>query len=119
MATANEVVSRSLRLLGVIASGETIEASVGADALTVLNGMLAEWHGSGIGLPDYSVASLADTLTMDAADQEAVAYQLGLRIAPEYGLTPPPAMVAIAAQAMFRLRQRYLAVTHPVPATYY
>lgn len=119
MATANELVSRSLRLLGVIASGETIEASVGQDALSVLNGLLAELYEAGIGLPQYSVGALSDTLTLDAADLEAVAYQLGIRIAPEYGLMPSPQHFATAAQSMFRLRQRYLQPSHPIPATYY
>lgn len=119
MATANEIVSRALRLLGVIASGETIEASTGADALSVLNALLAEMHEAGIGLPDYSFTGLADTLASDAADQEALAYQLAIRIAPEYGLNPTPAQMAMANESKFRLRSRYLAVSHPVPSAYY
>jgi hypothetical protein len=119
MATANDIVSRALRLLGVIASGETIEASTGADALAVLNALLAEMHEAGIGLPDYSFTGLTDTLASDAADQEALAYQLAIRIAPEYGLSLSPEAAAIARVSMFRLRSRYLAVSHPVASTYY
>lgn len=119
MATANTIVSRALRLLGVIASGETIEASIGADALSVLNALLAEMHEAGIGLPDYSLTGLTDTLASDAADQEALAYQLAIRIAPEYGLSPTPAQIVMGRESMFRLRSRYLAVSHPVQSTYY
>lgn len=119
MATANTIVSRALRLLGVIASGETIEASIGADALSVLNALLAEMHEAGIGLPDYTLTGLTDTLASDAADQEALAYQLAIRIAPEYGLSPTPAQIAMGRESMFRLRSRYLAVSHPVQSTYY
>ena len=119
MAKANDIVSRALRLLGVIASGETIEASTGADALSVLNALLAEMHEAGIGLPDYNLSGLTDTLASDAADVEALAYQLAIRIAPEYGLSLTPEAVAAARQSMFRLRSRYLAVSHPIPSTYY
>jgi hypothetical protein len=89
------------------------------DALSVLNGLLAELYEAGIGLPQYSVASLSETLTLDAADLEAIAYQLAIRIAPEYGLAPTQQHMATAAQAMFRLRQRYLQPSHPIPAMYY
>lgn len=107
MATATTVISRSLRLLGVIATGETMTAATGADALSVLNAMLAEWHEAEIGLPDYSLDSLTDTLASDAADTEALSYALALRIAPEYGLSVPIELAAAGEAAMSRLRLRY------------
>jgi len=44
MATALQVIKRSLRMLGAIGSGETPDGSTGADALFVLNRILEEWN---------------------------------------------------------------------------
>lgn len=107
MATANDLISRAMRLIGVVDANLALEANQAQDALAALNAMLAEWHEADIGLPDYSFDSLTDTLATDAADSEAIAYQLGLRIAPEYGIEPSPRMERSAEEAMNRLRLRY------------
>lgn len=107
MATANQIISRSLRLLGVLDAGEALDANDAQDALETLNAMLAEWHEAGIGLPDYSLSSITDTLATDAADREAIAYALALRIAPEYAVSMTPEIAAVAAESMSRLRLRY------------
>lgn len=43
MATAGDLIKRSLRLIGAIATGETPSAAEQADALTTLNGLLSSW----------------------------------------------------------------------------
>jgi hypothetical protein len=85
----------------------SVDPNDAADALQTLNAMLAEWHEAEIGLPDYSLASLTDELASDAADREAIAYQLAVRVAPEYGLEIPQAVGVMAEQTMARLRLRY------------
>lgn len=44
MATAQEYINRSLRLIGVLADGETPTTSESNDSLTVLNDMLGLWN---------------------------------------------------------------------------
>jgi len=44
MATAGDQINRALRLLGVLAEGETPSASTSADALTALNQMIDSWN---------------------------------------------------------------------------
>jgi len=78
-----------------------------ADALETLNAMLAEWHEAEIGLPDYSFSSLTDVLSSDAADREAIAYELAARVAPEYGATMSAVAAGVGATSMSRLRLRY------------
>jgi len=107
MATALQIISRALRLCRVLDAGMAAPADDSQDALSTLNSMLAEWHEAGIGLPDYSLSSLTDTLATDAADVEAIAYQLALRVAPEYGVELSPQIIGIGEQAMGRLRLRY------------
>lgn len=43
MATARDHITRALRLIGAVASGETAQASELADGITALNGMLGSW----------------------------------------------------------------------------
>ena len=44
MATAGEQINRALRLLGVLAEGETTSAEASQDALTAMNQMLDSWN---------------------------------------------------------------------------
>lgn len=107
MATAYQVVRRALKLATIIDAQEAIGAEDGEDALEALNGLLAEWHEAEIGLPDYSVATLQDDLSSDAADRDALAYALAERIAPEYGKQLSPLVMKSGAESMARLRLRY------------
>ena len=107
MATAQTIINRALRLCRVIDGEAAMSAYDASDALETLNAMLAEWHAAGVGLPVYSFASLTTDLASDAADREAIAYQLAMRVAPEYGAALSPEIVEIANATMSRLRLRY------------
>lgn len=69
MATAQTIIDRALRLLGVIASGESPTAAEGADGLTALNAMIDSWRNDRLMV--YSVVNQALTLT------GAASYTLG------------------------------------------
>lgn len=107
MATASDIIRRALKIAGVLDPQQAMDATDAQDALDTLNAMLAEWHEAGIGLPDYSLGSLSDPLATDAADREAIAYELALRVAPEYGVSLPPEAAAVGQMAISRLRLRY------------
>jgi hypothetical protein len=104
---AQDVIRRALRICGVIASGETPEASDVADALDTFNVLLAEWHEADIGIPDYTVETESSTMTTDLADRDALAYKLALRIGPEYGYEPSPSQMMEGDAAWARLALRY------------
>lgn len=104
---ARTLIKRAFRLIGAIDSEEPLDASQADDALGVLNALLAEMHFAGVGLPDYSMSSLSDTMASDIADREALAYQLAIRLAPEYGFEVPQSLVVMSEQSMSRLRLRY------------
>ena len=107
MATALQIVNRAMRLCGVLDAGAAAAAGDASDALETLNALLAEMHSADVGLPDYNLATLQDTLASDAADREALAYALAVRIAPEYGVTLSALVATAAQQSMSRLRLRY------------
>ena len=46
--TARELITRSLRLIGVLASGETMMADEGSDGLTTLNYLIQSWSSQGL-----------------------------------------------------------------------
>lgn len=107
MATASQIISRAMRLIGVLDPRQALNAEEAQNALDTLNGMLAEWHEAEIGLPDYSFSSLTNPLSTDAADVDAIAYALGIRLAPEYGVSLSAEYAGTSEQAMGRLRLRY------------
>jgi hypothetical protein len=107
MATALDIIKRALRIAKVIEAAETPEAEDSQDALTTLNAVLAEMYEAQIGLPDYSLASLTTELASDAADREAIAYQLAYRLVGEYGTQMAPTDMEIVAATMSRMRLRY------------
>lgn len=105
--TASQIIRRALRILTVLDSQTAMDANDAQDALETLNAVLAEWHEANIGLPDYTLSNLTDELASDAADREALSYELAARLAPEYGRSLPPEAAAIGMAAMSRLRLRY------------
>jgi hypothetical protein len=108
MATAIQIINRAMRLCRILDANEAAEAQDASDSLETLNALLAEMYEANIGLPDYSFANLTDTLATDNADREAIAFQLAIRIAPEYGVQLGGDVMALAEQTMGRMRLRYL-----------
>lgn len=96
-----------MRLIGLIDATEVPEAEDSADALDTLQALFAEWRGMDLMIPDYAVDSPGDELTIDLADREAVAYQLALRMDPEYGLGMSPEAQAVMAESWRRFHARY------------
>ena len=107
MATARDIIRRALRIARVLDGGTAGEASDFADAFGTLNALLAEMHEADIGLPDYAFTTIESEVASDIADREALAYQLALRISPEYGGQLSPQDEAMAHESMNRLRLRY------------
>ena len=109
MATAQDLIYSAAKLAGILAQSQTIEGGVNADALTILNQMIARWRNSGVnlGLP---AALAADTIFVDTADDEAIKINLALRLMVEFK-RPIPAGVSVAGSDAFdELQAKYMAV---------
>lgn len=98
MATAQSIVTRSLRLIGAIESGETPSAEDAQDALAALNDMLHGWAKEGVDLGHGTVA-LGDSLIMHDSFHEGIRYNLAVRLAAEWGGVLRPEIVQIARDA--------------------
>lgn len=105
MTTVVGLISRSLRLLGVLDAGQAAEGDDYVTARDVLNAMLARWEANGLAL-GWSDALVADAdVTLPAEAVEAVAYNLACKLAPEYGVPVREDVVTDARDGLAALRR--------------
>lgn len=83
MATSTSVIKGALRLIGVLATGQTVTAEDLAQGLDALNEMLATWPDQGIPL-DATPLALGETLEFPANHIAPIRYSLAVELAPEY-----------------------------------
>lgn len=111
MATALDVIRRAMRLIGAIAEGEVPTAEQAADGLTSLQAMLGEWEGRGVRLGavvDTEFAT-ADTIPVPVSHLNALAFNLAVTLAPEYGRGDAlQAVLPQAERAFNALRAQYV-----------
>lgn len=106
MATPNDYITRALRMLGVVAEGEVARAEQATDALTVLNAMLASWSNEGVRL-ELPTLALTDTVPLPANHDDAITYNLAVRVSAEFGIDPKMAPAALADQTFRALQAQY------------
>jgi hypothetical protein len=105
MTTATQLISRSLRLLSVL-DPNTPASSVDIETgITALNSMLSRWEANGLAVGWASVTLGTDTVPLPAEAEEAVVYQLALRLRPEYGAALDPDVIGRAREALAELRR--------------
>lgn len=87
MATALDVIRRAMRLIGALAEGEVPTAAQAADGLESLQAMLGEWETRGVRLGSVVDATYAtaDDMPVPVTHLQALAFNLAIVIAPEYG----------------------------------
>ncbi len=96
MATALDIITRSLRLINAIEAGETASAEDAVDSLAALNEMVFGWENVGIEIGWASVGQ-SDTLCVHDKYLEAIRYNLAVRLAAEWdGIDAPATVIAIA-----------------------
>jgi hypothetical protein len=110
VATYRDIVNQALRELGVLHSGEVANADEGANGLTALNQMLNSWLYDGIDLEHITATGLTDVLPYPDDHHSAFAYNLAMRLAPQFGVAPTPVLIAMAAQGFRYMQNRYLKI---------
>lgn len=91
-----QMIQRAMRLIGVLDSDGTASGSAAADGLQALNDMLTRWEANNVPLGFSTQTNTAATLPVPDEALSAVAYNLALELAPEYGVAPPAAVVSLA-----------------------
>lgn len=111
MTTVSAITSRALRLINTLDSNESPEAEDSETAIMALNGMCRRWEANGMAIGWNDVANPSDELPSPPECDDAIAYNLALRLAPEYQQQPSAAIIQFAADGLRELRRDRLVAT--------
>ncbi len=117
MMTVGAAVARALRILRVLDSNEAPEAEQMAGAIVALNAMAQRWEANGMTLGWSPVDNTADTLPVPAEAEEAIVFNLALKLRAEYGVSIEPDVIEFAREGLMTLR-RDVKIAAPVDWAY-
>lgn len=100
-----DILTESLRLLRVIGSNEAPDDDDARDALSALNRMMRRWEANGLALGWNDVANMQDLLPAPPEAEEAIIYNLAMRMRPLFGKTLEPDVMAMARNGRNELRR--------------
>lgn len=103
MATVSKIVSRSLRLLKVLDANEVAEAEQAEQAIDALNAMCTRWEANGLSIGWANVSGPDDTMPSPDEAEEAIVFNLAVRIAGEY--SPPSSFASVSEGARLFLAE--------------
>lgn len=83
MSTARDIVERSFRKIGVVASDEPMTADQADNGINALNMMMHGWMLDGIDVGHIDL-QLADVFSMEPQFEEGCVYLLAERLSPDY-----------------------------------
>lgn len=105
MATVAQITQRALRLLGVLDATENPQAEDSDSVIMALNAMMARWEANGLALGWQPVANPSDVLPTPVEADDAITYNLAVRIAPEYQTQPDAGVIGFAASLSNELKR--------------
>lgn len=108
-----EIITESLRLLRVIGANEAPDDDDARDSLSALNRMMRRWEASGLSLGWNYVQELTDDLPAPPEAEEAIIYNLAMRMRPMFGKELDPSVMAMARNGRDALR-RDVKVANPL-----
>lgn len=103
--TGGTLVARALRIIGVIAGSEVPSQEETALGLEALNGLVDMWRIEQLHIrqvdPSCDVVMFDATavVTMRRAHARAVVFNLARELAPDFGVTPTPDLLRLAAES--------------------
>lgn len=106
MATARDLITRSMRELGVTDGYEPVSAEDAAVALDVLNDMIGAWELDGIPL-GVGTVTLNTDLAVPDNHLEGMRANLSVRLAPTFGRQAAPMVVEMASRGLRALQSAY------------
>lgn len=98
-----DIVTGSLRQIGIIGETKTPSAEQGADAVTRLNDLMASMEEDEIYLGWNPKSTTADTVVLPLGHVETIKALLAVILAGSYGVEPPAITVVNANQGYKRL----------------
>jgi len=113
MATVAKVVGRALRLIQVIDARQPVKASDMETAIEAMNAMIRRWEADGISLGWTPNDNPSDEVVVPDEAVQAVAANLAVVLAPEYGVAVSAVVAQMASAGMNDL-MRDQAVATPI-----
>jgi hypothetical protein len=107
MTTYRDLITSSLRSIGVLHSGETPSAEEANDSLDALNEMLNAWIYEGVNLEHTTATSLNSTVPYPDDHLGPIRWNLCVRLAPEFGIAVTAEIAALAQQGFNQLQRAY------------
>ncbi|KAF1698357.1 hypothetical protein CSC62_05465 [Pseudoxanthomonas jiangsuensis] len=104
MAKVQEIVARALRLIQVQDARQPVKAVDMQTGISAMNAMIGRWEANGLSLGWAPVANPSDDMPCPPEAEEAIAANLAITLAPEYGTDVSPVVAAMAARGMSDLR---------------
>lgn len=98
------VVKHALRLLRVTDAEGDPEASQTVQAIDALNRMMTRWEADGIALGWQNVTQPEQLMPTPPEADEAIGYNLAVRLQPEYGAALAPTVVVLAQSGLGKLQ---------------
>lgn len=91
--TVEKIVRKALQKLQVHGATQPIKPEDMSDAIDALNAMVRRWEADGIALGWSPVSSPSDVVPAPDEAEEALIYNLAIRLAPDFGVDPMPAVI--------------------------
>lgn len=104
MAKVQEIVARALRLIQVQDARQPVKAVDMQTGIAALNSMCARWEANGLAIGWRPVSNPSEDMPCPPEAEEAIAFNLALTLAPEYGTEAPGIVVGAAARGLSDLR---------------
>lgn len=105
MAQVQDIVRDALGHLRVIDANAPVKPIDMRDAIRALNLMVRRWEADGLALGWSDVAEPTDVLPLPPEAEEAVGYNLALRLRARYGVQIDPDIVALASAGLSALQR--------------
>ena len=105
MSTVEKTVSRALRILRVIDARQPVKPADMSTAIDALNGMMTRWEANTLSLGWSNVENPSDDMPVPDEALDAIAYNLAVRLRPEYGTTLDPDTIDMARRGLADLQR--------------
>lgn len=106
MATARDIITRSLREIGVVDAIEDVSAEDADASLDVLSDMVAAWELDGVPMA-LGTLTLNTTLSVPDSHLEAIRANLSARLGPVFGKAPAAVIMEQASRGLRALQSAY------------
>jgi hypothetical protein len=104
MTQVSSIVRDALLHLRVQDAAEAVDAQAMQDAIRALNGMMQRWEADGVSVGWTDVSAPDDTLPAPAEAEEAISYNLAVRLRARYGVAIDPDVIQMATDGLAALR---------------